>query len=77
MNPETAIAPTPIVRRRNARKWHLLRTVGRVKDGNETPDVTRCGQRIRIRNSAHGRAFNAEQITCNDCLVAAISEGRP
>lgn len=69
MNPSTAIAPRRIVRRANARRWHLLDTDPRTTAG---PDVTYCGQRIPRRTAHRSTAFNAATISCTDCLVAAI-----
>jgi hypothetical protein len=64
MNPRTAIPPHKIIRRSNAKRWHLLDFNG--DDGYRTY----CSQNIRWPRQS--TAYDATQITCTDCLRAAI-----
>lgn len=64
MNPATAIAPMKMVRRNGRKRWHLWDFHG---DGG---DRTFCGQTIGFPKKS--TAYNAQQITCTDCVVAAI-----
>lgn len=64
MRPEASIPPTTLIRRRGAKRWHILHL--RTATG-----LTECGQNIKEPWSKI--ALNAEEITCNDCLVDAIS----
>ena len=67
MEPRHAIAPTIIVRRHGAKKWHISR------DQSGEHHGTMCGQSIRMPEESV--AYNAEQVSCTDCLVSAISRG--
>lgn len=58
------LPPTPIIRRRGAKKWHLQ---------DEKP-VALCG--VRWNASERGTAYFASQIRCDECLIAAISPER-
>ena len=69
MNPATAIAPRRMTRRMNAKRWHLVSEDGFMTA--RTTERTMCGQTLGSR--AIKVAYNANEITCNDCLVAAIS----
>lgn len=66
MDPRFAIAPTIIIRRRGKKKWHIAR--------NQAGEFfsTMCRQDLRMPEETI--AYNAEQVSCSDCLVAAISE---
>lgn len=70
MDPMHAIPPTTLGRRRNAKKWHIVKPAP--VDAAVRPMA--CGQ--RIRKPVNKTAYNAEEVTCNDCLVAVVSEGR-
>ena len=70
MNPETSIPPTKLVRRASAQRWHLAGLKREDMAGGHVR--TRCGQTFRIGGTK--TAYNASQITCNDCLVAAVTE---
>ena len=62
-----SIPPTRLVRRRHAKRWHLV-------DETKTkplPDYTHCGQRIRLGH--HKTAYSANEVDCYDCLSNAIS----
>lgn len=66
MNPATAIAPTRLVRRSNAKRYHL-----RGAGPKGAPSVfTACG--IAIHNGIEKTAYNAAEIDCTDCLSASI-----
>lgn len=67
-NPATAIAPRRIVGRQNQKRMHLL------DDFGPKAATTFCGQSIR-HPAKLATAYNAAQITCDECLVAAISRG--
>lgn len=69
MRPETSIGPTTIIRRAGKARWHLAEIVPM-----GAPSKTACGQ--TIRGPEAGVAYNAEQITCDDCLVSAVSRGQ-
>lgn len=68
MKPETAIAPTLVVRRRTAKRWHLL---GEVPGFREPYETTLCGQRIPALSAVVRRSYNAAEID-TACLVEAI-----
>lgn len=71
----TMIPPTRVVRRVNAKRTHITDTkAGR--DLNRPREVTMCGQSLRPRSVRVYVVRTAEQVTCNDCLVSAISKGR-
>jgi len=72
MNPRSAIAPTVLVRRPTAKKWHL-QDGGR---GGTGYVKTFCGQTFQIKWSDQAKtAYNAAEIDCTDCMVSAISRG--
>ena len=72
MDPETAIAPTKLIRRPDpAKKWHLWEK--RLPDKTH---MTRCGQHFGSK-AVTKIAYNAKQIDCTDCMVVAIRQGRP
>lgn len=64
VNPATAISPVGKIRRRGAKKWHMVS--GQAGDYFSTM----CSQ--TIRSPEEGVAYNAAEITCTDCLVGAI-----
>lgn len=64
MKPSTSIPPKTIIRRQDAKRWHLMRDQSYPYYGTE------CGQSIRY--AVEATAYDATQITCTDCLRAAI-----
>lgn len=67
MNPTTAIAPIAIVRRGGQKRWHIVSSPRH----QLAIKGTLCGQRLRT-SWVQKPAYNAEQITCDDCLIEAI-----
>ena len=63
----TMIPRTTIIRRPGAKRWHI-------RDTQHNDGTTMCGQ--RLGNRTVSSTTRAETITCDDCLVAAISQGR-
>lgn len=70
MRPETAIAPTRLVRRPGAKRWHITAT-----PRNLVGHKSKCGQSLRQFISK--TAYNAEEVTCTECIVAAIHNWVP
>ena len=81
MNPRTAIPPTPLLARQGKKRWHIARDVETV--GVELPEaysadrsfmprtfMTLCGQAIHWPDKK--LAYNANEVTCTDCVLAAI-----
>jgi hypothetical protein len=63
----TLIPPTKVIRRAGAKKWHI-------RAGTDLSAL--CGVKWRsIFTAETGTVRTADKITCNDCLVAAISRG--
>jgi hypothetical protein len=73
MNPSTAIAPRTLVRRLNAKRWHIAEVVPM-----GAPSRGFCGVVIRVAvPSMQAKvAYNANEITCTACIVEAISRHR-
>lgn len=68
-DPKLAIPPTPIVTRRGSRRWHLA---DGDRQGRRQPVM--CGQTPVVLWYSYQQmtAYNAEQVACTDCVVAAI-----
>lgn len=67
MDPRHSIPPITLARRRNATKmWHIV--LPAPVDAEVRPMA--CGQ--RIRKPVNKTAFNADEITCHDCIVADV-----
>jgi hypothetical protein len=61
----TMIPPTRLVRRINAKRWHLL------AEETDDADTAVCG--LKFRASRIYTTRNADLITCYDCLSTAVS----
>jgi hypothetical protein len=62
--PRRLIPPTRVIRRANAKRWHL-------RDGTELRSM--CGQRWRSIYTADTAIIrHADQIGCTDCIVESI-----
>lgn len=66
MDPTHAIPPKRIIRRRGKKKWHLVR------DQAGEYYSTMCRQDLRMPEESV--AYNADQINCNDCILADVRE---
>lgn len=77
MNPRTAIAPTPLIRRLGAKdRWHIQASGGPIADAGGQRVEVACGQRpVRVWRSYQTKiAYNASEVSCYDCVAAAVSK---